>query len=345
MHRMENPESNKAPGAPEVSFRELILKVEGWIRYLRSRWRIILACAIIGGVIGFTYSLIAKPVFVATSTFVLEDTDDLSGLGQYAGIAAMIGLDLSGHNSGGIFKGDNIMELYKSNAMIERTLLTRVSFDGKEQPLINRYIQFNKLRKKWADDPALRNLQFEHYGDDSSNTKVSRLQDSIISAVATRINEKYFKIGKTKSGQHIFKVEVRAPDEFFAKAFDEEIVRNVNDFYIQTKADRSLLTVRLLQSKIDSIRTKIDSAASSGFALKTNTEVLGELVKNLELSKINLEKQLPLIQVIDRPKFPLKKSYVSAPEGILIGFFGFGILSMFYLWLKRLYLELLYRID
>jgi hypothetical protein len=342
---MEHPERRKAPGAAEVSFRELILTIEGWIRYLGSRWRIILACAIIGGIVGFTYSLIEKPVFVATSTFVLEDTDDLSGLGQYAGIAAMVGLDLSGHNSGGIFKGDNIMELYKSNAMIEKTLLTRVSFDGNKQPLINRFIKFNNLRKQWADDPVLRNLSFEQYGQDSSNTKVARLQDSILAEVVTRMNEKYFTIGKVKNSQDIFKAEVRAPDEFFAKTFDEQIVRNVNDFYIQTKTSRSLLTVRLLQRKIDSLRTVMSATEPSRFASDTNNEILGELVKNLELSKINLQKELPLIQIIDRPKFPLEVSHISAPEGILIGFFGFGLLSVLFLWLRRLYAELLYRID
>lgn len=345
MHHMENLESRKAPGAAEVSFRELILKVEGWIRYLRSRWRIILMSASIGGVIGLTYALIEEPVFVATSTFVLEDTDDLSGLGQYAGIAAMVGLDLSGQNSGGIFKGDNIMELYKSNVMMEKTLLTNVSFNGKGQALINRYIQFNNLRKKWADDPVLRSLQFEQYGKDTSNMSVTRLQDSIISTVVTRMNEKYFTIGKTKNGQNIFKVEVRAPDEFFAKTFNEQIVGNVNDFYIQTKTSKSLLTVGLLQRKIDSIRTVMSSAKPTGFASETNAEVLGELVKNLELSKINLQKEFPLIQIIDRPKFPLKKSDVSVAEGILIGFLAFGILSVLFLWLRRLYAELLHRLD
>jgi hypothetical protein len=342
---MENLESKKAPGAAEVSFREIILKVEGWIRYLRSKWRIILICALVGGIVGCTYALLKKPLYVAASTFVLEDTDDLSGLGQYAGIAAMVGLDLSGHNSGGIFKGDNIMELYKSNAMMEKTLLTPVKFDGKVQPLINRYIEFNNLRKNWADDPGLRDLRFEDYGRNSSNTQVARLQDSIISTIVSEINENYFTIVKPDKSLNLFKAEVKAPDEFFAKAFDEQIVRNVNDFYIQTKTSKSLSTVRLLQRKTDSIRTVMNSAPPAGFALKTNTDVLGELVKNLELAKINLQKEMPLIQIIDRPKFPLKKSDLSVPEGIIIGFLTFGILSMLFIWLGRLYTELVYRID
>jgi hypothetical protein len=345
MHDKNNLENNKAAGAAEVSFKELILKVEGWFGYLRSKWRVILICAIIGSVIGCTYALITKPVYLATSTFVLEDTDDLSGLGQYAGIAAMVGLDLSGHNSGGIFKGDNIMELYKSNAMIEKTLLSQVTFDGKKQPLINRYIDFNKLRNKWADDPVLRQLDFGQYGTDSSSPQVSRLQDSILSTAVARMNDKYFTIAKLKNSLNIYRAEVKAPDEFFAKSFNEEIVRNVNDFYIHTKMSRSLLTVRLLQQKIDSIRTSMSAVKPSGFALETNTEVLGELIKNLELSKINLQKEMPLIQLIDRPKFPLERFDVTITEGILYGFFGFGFLSMLILWFRRLYTELVYRID
>ncbi|MDB5022135.1 MAG: lipopolysaccharide biosynthesis protein, partial [Pedobacter sp.] len=57
-------------------------------------------------------------------------------------------------------------------------------------------------------------------------------------------------------------------------------------------------------------------------------------------SKITLQKQMPLIQIIDRPKFPLERDSVSPLDGIVIGFLSFGFLTMFFLWLKKLYTEL-----
>jgi hypothetical protein len=58
------------------------------------------------------------------------------------------------------------------------------------------------------------------------------------------------------------------------------------------------------------------------------------------MSKITLQKETPLIQVIDKPKFPLENNKLSYMKGILAGFFLFGIITTFFLWLKKLYTEL-----
>jgi hypothetical protein len=350
-------------GTAEISFRNLILKVEGWLQYIFSKWATILVISLIGALIGYVFSTIKKPVFVAVSTFVIEDTDKLNGMGQFAGLASIVGLDLSLNDAGGIFQGDNILELYKSNSMIEKTLLTEVDNQGKKEVLVNRYIEFNKLREKWAKRPELANLKFNPSRDSLDNPATTRLKDSVLSTIVKRVADDYLIIDKPDKRLNIIKAEVRAPDEFFAKAFDEQIVKNVNDFYIQTKTIKALQNVRLLQHKTDSIRLEMSGArysapASSSnerridlsgplasiqrsqFSTQTNWAILSELVKNLELSKITLQKQMPLIQLIDRPKFPLDNDSIPPLTAAVIGFFTFGFLTIVWLWLKRLYLEL-----
>jgi hypothetical protein len=350
-------------GSAEISFRNLILKVESWLHYIFSKWATILIISLVGGLIGYVISTIKKPVFVAASTFVIEDTDKLNGMGQFAGLASIVGLDLSLNDAGGIFQGDNILELYKSNTMIEKTLLTEVDNGGKKEVLVNRYIEFNKLREKWAKRPELVNLQFNPSRDSLDNPATTRLKDSVLSTIVRTVAEDYLIIEKPDKRLNIIKAEVRAPDEFFAKAFDEQLVKNVNDFYIQTKTIKALQNVRLLQHKTDSIRlemsgTRYSPPASSAnakridlsgplgsiqrsqFSTQTNWAILSELVKNLELSKITLQKQMPLIQLIDRPKFPLENDSIPPLKAAVIGFFIFGFLTILWLWLKRLYLEL-----
>src|SRR3546814_7090606 len=71
------------------------------------------------------------------TTFVLEGGDSKGGLSQYAGMAAMVGVDLGGGTSG-LFQGDNIFELYKSRRMLTQTLLSKTHSDSSEL-LIERY--------------------------------------------------------------------------------------------------------------------------------------------------------------------------------------------------------------
>jgi uncharacterized protein involved in exopolysaccharide biosynthesis len=44
--------------------------------------------------------------------------------------------------------------------------------------------------------------------------------------------------------------------------------------------------------------------------VQVNTAMLAEMVKNLEAAKMTLEKETPLIQVIDSPILPLKKEKI-----------------------------------
>jgi hypothetical protein len=367
---MKKQGSKKKRKAAEISFRDLLLKVEGWGLYLRSKWLTILLFSLLGAVIGYCFCKFSKPVFTAASTFVLEDADNISALGQYAGLASMVGLDLSGSDAGGIFQGDNIIELYKSSSMIEKTLLTEVNLNGKPELLINRYIKINNLREKWADNPALHNLKFTKSDADSVTGNV-RLKDSVISTIVSSINKSYLSIVKPDKRLNIIKAQVKASDEFFAKNFDEQIVKNVNDFYIQTKTTKALLNVGLLQRKTDSVRAVMNGAIyaaakvadetpnlnparqvirvapvqRSQFSAETNRAILAELVKNLEMAKITLQKEMPLIQVIDKPKFPLQNETFSPEKGIIAGFFIFGILITLFFWLKKLYTELKYELD
>ena len=57
----------------------------------------------------------------------------------------------------------------------------------------------------------------------------------------------------------------------------------------------------------------------SMFAVETNKAILTELIKNLEMTKITLQKETPLIQVIDEPVFPLQKVIFSKIKGVLTG--------------------------
>ncbi|RZK11617.1 MAG: lipopolysaccharide biosynthesis protein, partial [Flavobacterium sp.] len=166
----------------EISLKDLILKIKEWWNYLWSKKWIIMAAGIVGGLLGLGYSFIKKPIYTATTTFVLESGEKSGGLAAYAGVASMMGIDL-GSGGGGIFQGDNILDLYRSRKMIEKTLFSPVDTILK-QPLIERYLEINKVRKSWEEKPELKNLKFTAQDLNGSTNilapKIQRLRDSVI---------------------------------------------------------------------------------------------------------------------------------------------------------------------
>ncbi|ODT34949.1 MAG: lipopolysaccharide biosynthesis protein [Sphingobacteriales bacterium 41-5] len=342
----------------EVSLRDMILNFQKWAKYLLSKWYLILAFGILGAGIGYWYAASKKPVYTATTTFVLE-TGEKGGLGQYAGLASMVGIDIGG-GGGDLFQGDNIMELYKSRTMIERSLLSPVAESGNNELLIHRYIAFNGLRKKWKDKAELRNISFTP-ANKYAGAREQLLHDSIMGIVVKDINKNYLTVAKPDKKLSIVKVDVKAKDELFAKAFNEQLVARVNDFYITTKTKKSLENVAILQRKADSVRWVMTGAIyraarvvdatpnlnptrqaqraapvqSAQVSAEVNKEVLPELIKNLELSKISLSKDTPLIQVVDEPVLPLNIDRISKLKAVIIGGMLLGILSIVILWSRK----------
>jgi hypothetical protein len=71
----------------------------------------------------------------------------------------------------------------------------------------------------------------------------------------------------------------------------------------------------------------------------------GELIKNTELAKFTLMREEPLIQIIDKPYFPLDRKKLGRGKGGIIGGFLGGILGIAIavgIRYKRMYLDYLY---
>ncbi len=336
----------------EISLQEFIQKLRVVFKYLALKWFVVLFGFIVGGFIGLLYAYYSKPEYFAETTFVLEDGGSGgSMLGQLGGLAGLAGIEVGG--GGGLFEGENIIQLYKSRNMIEKTLLATGDSEGKEL-LIDRYISMNKLRENWEGNPKLAIVDFKNKGN-------SRTRDSIISIIVNDIKKNYLIVSKPDKKLNIISVKVKSKDEVFAKDFVDNIVNKVNTFYVETKTRKSINNIRILQQKTDSIRATMSGAINQSAAtldatpninqvrqvLRTsvlknqfNTEanklILGELVKNLELSKMALLQETPLIQVIDQPVFPLYKEQIGFKKSIIIGA-GLGMIFASIFLIARLF--------
>lgn len=341
----------------KVSLKYIFLKVQGWWTYLLGKWMLILLVGLTGGALGFVYASLQKPLYLAKQTFVLEDPESkrMSNLG---GLASMAGITVS-PEGGGIFQGNNIIELYNSRTMLSETLLSTSA--GNDSLLIDRYIAFNELKENWKEKPNLKDLRF-----DIQRSKFSLQHDSVMGEIVKTIRENNLKVSKPDKQLSLIAVETSIENEQFAKDFTIALVEKVNDFYVETKIGKSAENVAIIQYQTDSVRRALNAAiggmaaamdanpnpntalrmlsvpsSKKRFDVQANETILMELVRNLETSKIALRRETPLIQVVDKPILPLEKQRFGKLTALAIGGFLAGLFICFFLILAKEVKEIL----
>ena len=299
-----------------------------------------------------SYNYLIKPTYYARTTFVL-DNDNVSSMGDLSSLASLAGINASSFvDASSLFQIDNIQELYRSNAMIKKTLLSKSKIDNKDILIIERFIKAENLEKKWS------NLGFNV--NDLRSNKTSRVQDSLIKDIVKLIKKEYLLVDKPSRKTTILEIGFDHKDEVLAKTFNENLVQIVNQFYNKTKTLKTGANLKILQRQSDSVKIVLDSSImilaetdqnipnpnplskvnlvpyqKAMIDVQANSAIYQELLKQLELAKVTHRNNMPLIQVIDKPSYPLENSRWKLFKTLIYGLiFGFSF-SVFSLSLKR----------
>lgn len=358
-----NQIDNTNTSSDEISLKDLILKIKDWTIFLKSKWKIIFIAMICGGIIGLTIALFEKPKYKAILTFVMED-EKSGGMGGALGLASSLGIDLGGGGSGGVFTAGNISELMKSRLMVFKVLLKPLYLNGKKTNLAEYYIELNELRKGWENNPAFNNIQFYPNNDPS---KFTSQQNLILMGIhRDLISKEKLSIMQKDKKVSILSIEVTSENEIFSKIFCENLAKEASDFYIETKSKKARINVEILQKQLDSVKTALNmniAGAAAAFDniynlnpalnikgapskkrqidVQANTAIFTNIVAQLELAKISLRKETPLIQLIDSPVFPLIKEKFGKLKSIILGSFLAGFAFILYFTLSRMYKKML----
>jgi hypothetical protein len=352
-------EQTKHIESDEISLKELIIKGKEIWQFLLRKWIIIFIAAFIGAGIGVASAWLTKPKYIAKLTFSVENEKE-SPLGNYAGLASMAGIDLGG-SGGSMFSSDNIMSIMTSRKMVVNTLLSPITVNHQKMTLIDYYHSFNQIKEKWAGKPKLAGVKFPIKSNPDSLT---RLQDSVLWEIHKVIVKEVLSINKPDKKLSLIEATCTSKDENFSKVFLETLNNQVTDFYISLKTKRQKENVDILKSRADSLYgvlsgTMYKSAALADQNLNMAKQVAGvdrqkkqidlqvastaygEVVKNLEIAKITLQKETPLIQVIDQPLLPLEKEKASRLKGMLAGGFLAGFLAVGFLLSRRYFRKMM----
>ncbi len=324
----------------EISLKELILIAKDWTSYLWGRKWLFILVGCLGGAIGFAYSkYLTKPEYTAKITFAMEQKSGgaASALG---GLASSLGIgDIGGASSSGMFGGENILMLMKSNRIIHEALKAPLD-ELKGDHLLNAYV-------KNHFDKELKEKKIALFPKTFDSITSTRAQDSLLLLITKNIREKQLIAERADKKTTIINLEVKDQNEQWALLFSKMLVQHAIDLYMEIKVGKLITTERELTRKRDSIRGLLDGSITT-LAIETDlnshaplmryktkqakkqvdVEVLktmyGNVIQNLEMTKFQRSQEEPIIEIIDEPILPLEMEYFTKSKGVVL----FGILAV-----------------
>ena len=337
----------------QISLSFLVNGLKNWVSFLfdKKNFIVLVTSSILFFTISFNYLL--SPVHYARTTFVL-DNDSTSSMGDLSSLASLAGINASSFiDASSLFQIDNIQELYKSNSMIKKTLMS-IAYDGKKDfLLIDRFIQVENIKNKWDK----LGVDFNNLG---STKLTSRVKDSLVKDLIKNIKKENLVVVKPSRKTTILEIGFDHKDEILAKTFNENLVKIVNQFYNKTKTLKTGSNLKILQRQSDSVKIVLDTSImllaeidqsipnanpiskvnlvpyqKAMIDVQTNSAIYGELLKQLELAKVTHRNNVPLIQVIDKPSYPLENSRWKLFETLVYGLISGFLLSILLVSFKR----------
>ncbi len=319
-----------------------------YLLFNRKKWLILFFC-VLGAAAGLTYALLKNKKYVAEVKFTSNIDNESSG---YLSIAQQFGL-ISGGGGGSAFSGDNLMSLMKTPSLINQTFFTRVIINNRPVLFVDYYIQSKKLKQKWAEEESP--LLSATFNPDLS--KPDYLRDGFLKSADYEIS-KELTIDKSEKDLSFISVKMTDEDSVITKLFTETLVKTVTDYYVAITTAKYSENVKVFQAKADSLSRnfgqRISSIASAQdininpsrqianvpiqkqqMNAQVDNAVYQEVIKNLELSKIQLQKETPFIQIIETPRYPLDQIQTSKSTSALIGFVLGGVAILAFIFARK----------
>ena len=340
----------------EIKLRDILIKLSVYKTYLFNKKFIILAFTVSFFILGITFTKYSDKEYIAELTFVVDNQRSGSGsLGSLSGMASQFGMDI-GSQKNTTFSQNNILEFLKSRGVVEEALMQSREINKTDDLLIEHYLYFNKIKESWGEDEDLNPVSF--------HSRLSQENDSVSGGIWRDIIENKLIVELKSDEANIINLSYTSLNEEFAKAFVEALIEQMSKMYITHQTAQASNTLDFLTSRADSVFMELEIAEeefakvkdinqrivkASGrlkeLQLMRRVEVLNtmylEIVKNLEISKLTLLNQTPIIQIIDKPILPLELVENSKTVLGFLGAFLGGFLSLSFFIFGKLFKDAL----
>jgi len=340
----------------EIQLKDILIKLTDYKTYLFSKKFRIITISAFFFVLGIVFAISSDEKYTAELTFVVEDQQQGGGaLGAMSGMASQFGFDIGGSSSSA-FSQNNILEFLKSRGVVEATLMQNRKVNKTDDLLIEHYLYLNKIKDTWEKNKDLNPVSFHGI--------LTQDNDSVSGDVWKSIIEDELVVELQSDAANIINLSYTSVNDEFSKMFVEALIEQMSKMYISHQTAQTNNTLDFLSSRADSVFMELEIAEekfakvkdinqrivkASGrlkeLQLMRRVEVLNamylEIVKNLEISKITLLNQTPIIQIIDKPILPLQIEKKSMAVLGLLGAFLGGFLSLTFFVFRKLFKDAL----
>jgi len=340
---MQDNLNTNDPIQEELSFKEIVAHARDMLVFLWGYKVRLSLITVLCAAIGFGYAHFIRSItYTSHLTFAVEEK---SGGSPFSSLATQFGFDLGGGGSG-LFSADNITLLLRSKRIIQQALLTPLAeLDG--GTLANVYLSDNKKKQ-------LKSGQIKLFEVGKIREDFSRKEDSLLMLIGTSV-QKNISINKIDKKASILHLQVSAGNEYWAYLMSKLLIQQATDLYLDLKVGKTKRTVVLLEVRVDSVKRELDVAMGSAaiesdqnqsvvlmrarvpaakkqIKIQILTAMYGELLKNLELTRFTLDREEPVIEIIDTPTMPLSiKGQGRITLAALCGFFSLVLASLYLL--------------
>ncbi len=324
------------------------------ISLIKKKIKIICIVGLLGGILGFTYAYLSKPVYTANLNFMIASNSGSSNLtSQLAGLAGVLGVGNS--NIGNSLY--RMTELTASDKIITNAIFKTIVIDDSEE--------FNK---NWNEskNTHMHNILFKENIKDVSELSLG--QRSALKTVKEMIAPKsgvdgiISRFSDMKTG--IIYLEASHINETLAIELVNSVYEELLHFYIQESYVNAQTKVNALIKKVDSIQTELNrvqnivgstSDKTLGLILKEDkvdlkhlvvqeqilTIMYGEAQRNLETFRVMKDTENPPLTLLDYPFSPITPSAKSKLYYLIFGSFLFCFILVMYYRFKLIYRNML----
>lgn len=315
-----------------VSFREYVLKARSYLGEVFRYWYVPAFFAVLGIAYQVYKYSIYVPVYSAKITFSVDEDE----VGSSSGLTGMLSQFGLGSVRPARYNFDKILELSRSRRVVQKSLFTKITLDGKEDYIANHLIRIYGFDERGY---------FTH----DSLPAFSRDENEML------ISLYYFVVGHPDTPEkallsadynedsNILSLSATTRNETLSLGLAHQTFQSLSDYYINKAIEKSLKTYKIVSTKRDSVLGELRSKEyqfanfkdrNRSLLMRTDqvsemrlqrdvaalSAMYAEVLKNTEVADFSLRNKTPFIQVIDAPIPPIEPSQLSLIRKILKGF-------------------------
>ncbi len=311
-----------------------------WLVLKREKW-IIIGIITLFTIAGGFYAFSLKEEFKSEGKLLPEIQSKGGSIGQFAGLAALAGVDLGGVSSTGsdAIRPDLYPDVLKSTPFFLRLFQEKIK-DKNNKELIFQDYYFREILngKVNKEDQILR------FPKSSNYIALNKQTEDNIANLKTRIVGTYDK----KSG--VIVVSVKMPDPVVAANVAHFTMNYLTDYIIAYRTEKEKRDLDFLWDQLASAKGKYfniqskkasytDQMPSSALRMqsadlqrerieadyKISSSFYNTLLQKYEEAKLKMQQEMPVIKILEQPVVPNLKSEPKKINIVLVGF-SIGIL-------------------